>query len=91
MSATLDRGQLGKVLGMLGSNYDGEIANAGRAAHWMDQEAGTTWPAILSGAADRPVRLQTIELESTVERLNRELERARHDRAALDASSAEWR
>jgi hypothetical protein len=43
----LDRDRLAKLLGLLGSRYDGEIAAAGRAAHRLIRDAGLTWPEIL--------------------------------------------
>jgi hypothetical protein len=45
--------KLVKVLGMLGSAYDGEIA-AGRRAHSMLQAKGLTWSDVIVPAAPRP-------------------------------------
>lgn len=39
--------RLSKVLGMLGSDHDGEIAAAGRRAHRLLRDAGLTWPEVL--------------------------------------------
>ena len=39
--------KLGKVLGMLGSQHDGEVLAAGRRAHIMVTAAGWTWPGLL--------------------------------------------
>lgn len=47
MAAALDREKLARVLGMLGSDHDGEIAAAGRAAAALVRQAGLTWPDIL--------------------------------------------
>lgn len=38
---------LPKILGLLGSNADGECLNAARRAHRMVQEAGLTWPDVI--------------------------------------------
>jgi hypothetical protein len=43
--------KLGKVLGMLGSDHDGEVAAAGRRAHAMVKGAGLTWPEVIGPAA----------------------------------------
>jgi hypothetical protein len=43
----LDRGKLARVLGMLGSAHDGEIAAAGRAANELVRGAGLTWPEVI--------------------------------------------
>ena len=48
MSAdTLDRGRLVKLLGMLGSDHDGEIAAAGRAADRLVRQAGVRWRDVI--------------------------------------------
>jgi hypothetical protein len=44
----VDRDRLGKLLGLLGSTHDGEVAAAGRAAHRLIREAGLTWPDVLT-------------------------------------------
>jgi hypothetical protein len=41
-------GKLAKVLGMLGSDHDGEIAAAGRRANQMVRSAGLTWKEVIS-------------------------------------------
>jgi hypothetical protein len=43
----LDRDKLVKMLGMLGSRHDGEVAAAGRSAHTLLTDAGTTWNEVL--------------------------------------------
>lgn len=43
--ATSDR--LVKLLGMLGSDHAGEVANAGAAAHRLLQNAGLSWADII--------------------------------------------
>ena len=44
----LDRDKLVKMLGMLGSCHDGEVAAAGRSAHTLLKDAGTTWSEVLT-------------------------------------------
>ena len=46
--------KLVKVLGMLGSAFDGEVAAAGRKAHAMLKEAGLIWDDVIVPAAPRP-------------------------------------
>jgi hypothetical protein len=46
--------KLAKVLGMLGSDYDGEIAAAGRRANAMVRSAGLTWDEVLAAPALPP-------------------------------------
>jgi hypothetical protein len=48
---TLDiaaRDRLCKLLGMLGSAHDGEIAAAGRKAHEFLKKHGLTWPDVIA-------------------------------------------
>jgi hypothetical protein len=62
MSAEIDRAQLARILGMLGSAHDGEVVAAGRMAERMRAAAGATWfeplspppPAIASRVAVEP-------------------------------------
>ena len=49
----LDRGKLARVLGLLGSAYDGEVAAAGRAADALVRAAGLTWSEIFEPALAR--------------------------------------
>jgi hypothetical protein len=42
-STDLDREHLAKILGLLGSTYDGEVAAAGRQADGLVRRAGLTW------------------------------------------------
>lgn len=44
----LDRDRLGKLLGLLGSDFEGEIAAAGRAANALVRGAGLTWLDIVA-------------------------------------------
>ena len=46
--------KLVKVLGMLGSAHDGEIAAAGRRANAMVKRAGLTWDEVISSSAPIP-------------------------------------
>jgi hypothetical protein len=50
MNAGLDRERLAKLLGLLGSEFDGEVAAAARQAERLRREAGLTWPEILTSA-----------------------------------------
>lgn len=43
--------RLVRLLGMLGSDHDGEIANAGRMAHRLVQSLGLSWTDIIVGGA----------------------------------------
>ncbi len=57
----LDRDKLAKMLGMLGSCHDGEVAAAGRSAHSLVRDSGVTWTEVLS-AADRAVSIDRDKL-----------------------------
>jgi len=46
--------KLAKILGMFGSDYDGEIAAAGRQANAMVKRAGLTWNEVISSSAPIP-------------------------------------
>jgi hypothetical protein len=46
--------KLVKVLGMLGSDHDGEVAAAGRRADAMVKGAGLTWDDVIVPAAPKP-------------------------------------
>jgi hypothetical protein len=50
MSA-LDRERLARLLGMLGSDHDGEALAAARMAERLRRQAGTTWFEILASPA----------------------------------------
>jgi hypothetical protein len=49
-----DLAKLAKVLGMLGSDHDGEIAAAGRRANAMVRGAGLTWDQLLTPPDSAP-------------------------------------
>jgi hypothetical protein len=51
MTAPLDireRQRLGRLLGMLGSDHDGEVINAAKLADQMVRKHGLTWEAIIA-------------------------------------------
>ena len=48
--------KLAKVLGMLGSDFDGEVAAAGRRADAMVKGAGLTWSDVVAPAPRPPHR-----------------------------------
>lgn len=52
--AASDRERLARLLGMLGSDHLGEVANAGRLADKMVRAAGLTWPDIIAPARSPP-------------------------------------
>jgi hypothetical protein len=52
--AEVDRDRLAKLLGLLGSTFDGEVANAGRLADKLVRAAGLTWPDIIAPALSPP-------------------------------------
>jgi hypothetical protein len=54
--ATLDRERLSKLLGMLGSEHDGEALAAARQAERLRAEAGLTWAEILLPRLPAPRR-----------------------------------
>jgi hypothetical protein len=63
-AASLDRQQLAKVLGLLGSRFDGEVVAAARMAERLRAEAGVSWAQIVVPAlptpAQRHVRSYTV-------------------------------
>ena len=52
--AEADRDRLARLLGMLGSDFDGEVANAGRLADRLVRNAGLTWPDVLAPSLPPP-------------------------------------
>src|SRR5215831_19632090 len=44
----IDRGRLIKLLGLLGSDHNGEIAAAGRLADALIRDAGVTWADVIA-------------------------------------------
>jgi hypothetical protein len=49
-----ERERLIRLLGMLGSAYDGEVTNAGRIADRLVRAAGLTWPDLIPPALESP-------------------------------------
>lgn len=49
-----DRERLSRLLGMFGSDYDGEVLNAARAAHKLIKGKGETWETIITTAVSAP-------------------------------------
>lgn len=45
----IDRHRLSRLLGMMGSNADGEALNAARAADRLVRQHGLTWPDVIVG------------------------------------------
>ena len=54
MNAQLDRERLAKVLGMLGSEHDGEVVIAARHADALVRRAGLTWHDVVAANDARP-------------------------------------
>jgi len=52
--ADADRDKLTRLLGMLGSDFDGEVANAGRLADKLVRAAGLAWSDIIAPALPSP-------------------------------------
>jgi hypothetical protein len=90
----LDRDKLAKVLGMLGSAHDGEIASAGRAANQMIRAAGTTWPDTLGkGDAKYSEPAGSIATQNELNGLRAENARLQHEielLRALERAPPEW-
>jgi hypothetical protein len=83
MPDELNRERLSNLLGMLGSAHDGEIANAGRAAHAMIREAGMSWPEVLLGADPGPIFQSASAVE--LDELRTENTKLRHEIEFLNA------
>jgi hypothetical protein len=56
-----ERMKLVRILGMLGSEHDGERASAAMAAHRVIQAAGTSWAQLL---AEVPGEAKTVRVAS---------------------------
>jgi hypothetical protein len=52
--AAPDRDRLARLLGMLGSDYPGEVANAGRLADRLVRAAGLTWRDVITPSLSPP-------------------------------------
>src|SRR5215813_13359059 len=78
----MDRSRLAQLLGMLGSDFDGEVINAGRLADRMLKEAGVTWPEALDAErvaveAARVLLADNEQLQTENRQLQAELVRLR--------------
>lgn len=56
-AVALPRQRLAAVLGMLGSDHDGEVLNAARTAERLRRDAGVTWQELL---APSPVKREPL-------------------------------
>jgi hypothetical protein len=66
MTRPLDRDRLRKLLGMLGSDHDGEVLNAARHIDALIKAAGASWQVLLP---DAPVR-RTTQPDDDLDRLD---------------------
>jgi hypothetical protein len=76
--ATLDRARLAAVLGMCGSDFEGEALNAARLADRLVREAGLTWEAIVAAdpvllKAANQLLIENEELRAELDRLRKEV------------------
>ena len=46
----IDAARLTRLLGMLGSEHDGEVLNAARLAHRLINQSGSTWAEVIGGS-----------------------------------------
>src|SRR4051794_33584521 len=60
MSAEIDRLQLSRILGMLGSRFDGEVLAAARQAERLRRDAGLTWRDIVQPPLPPPASGEAI-------------------------------
>ena len=70
----IDRERLIKLLGLLGSDHNGEIASAGRMADALIRDAGVTWADVIAPDAVQrelvdALRAENEELREQVRRL----------------------
>jgi hypothetical protein len=78
----IDREKLAKFLGMLGSDGEGEVINAGRMAHKMLKQARLSWPEVLDPAgSDADQRFVFLHDEIKTARVR--LDKARRDNTKL--------
>jgi len=54
MITSTDKSTLSKLLGMIGSDHDGEVVAAARKAHQLVKARGASWPEVL-GIEARPL------------------------------------
>ena len=79
----LDRDKLIRVVGMTGSEHDGECLAAARRANALLTEAETTWAEVLAG--EDPIAVEACR------QLLADLEAAHTRIAELERASPEWR
>jgi hypothetical protein len=60
-AAILDRERLARVLGMLGSDHEGEVVAAARQAERLRAEAGLSWNQIVVSALPAPPRQRSVQ------------------------------
>jgi len=71
----IDRERLIKLLGLLGSDHNGEIASAGRMADGLIKDAGVTWAEVIAPDTVQrelidALRTENKELREKVRRLS---------------------
>ena len=71
-----DRTRLARLLGMTGSQHDGEALNAARLAHRLIRERKTTWEQVISNA---PEHQQSHHQQYQQQQYRREAPRAWRD------------
>src|SRR6516164_8531270 len=80
MSDSLDRERLARIIGMVGSTYDGEALAGARQADKLIRAAGLTWPDVLAPCDELRVAVEAArQLFAENEALQAELEEYRSD------------
>jgi hypothetical protein len=79
----LDRDRLARLLGMLGSTFDGEALNAGRMANSLIREAGMTWAQVPTGVDHAVAIMAAQRLLAENDQLRAELARLKKRPAPL--------
>jgi hypothetical protein len=74
-----------KLLGMLGSDHDGEVVNAARSAHRLIRQAGSTWGELLTGAKRSSDRDDVVDLAARLQAALAIITRLNNDNAVLSA------
>jgi len=75
--AELDRERLAAVLGMMGSDHDGEALTAARTACRLLKAAGLTWPQVIDGNGNSTIFAAVHRLLAENEDLRAEVDRLR--------------
>jgi hypothetical protein len=60
----IDRERLVKLLGLLGSDHNGEIAAAGRKADALIRDAGVTWADVIAPATVQRELINALRAEN---------------------------